>query len=187
MVAAIAIVTVTVAATARAGGAGSASKAPRPVKAYAGQVVISPDVPPARFADLPAFLAANAVEGGHYELLHWDVHFVGVIAKPTDKVTLEVANPADPKTGPLISIELAVKRMVVIGHFTPTKAAGFAADTPYTVSLAVGKSTVAKAELVLRPITACRATSSTARPGRSCSAIASSRSPRTARPRSGSS
>jgi len=127
------------------------------LKPYAGQVVLSPDAPSSNFNELPAFLKANFDKSGHYELVKWDVNFVGVLAKPADKVTLVVTDPSakpDAGTTELISIELASARSVVIGHFTPTKAAGFAEGKPYAVTLVSitgsGKVVVAKAELVLR-------------------------------------
>ena len=122
-----------------------------PLKSFAGQIVLSPDAPSSNFSELPAYLKANADKSGHYELLHWDVNFVGVLAKPAAKVTLVVTDPAT-KTA-LVEIELASSRAVVIGHFKPTKAAGFTAGAIYAVTLvtsAPGKAVVAKAELVLR-------------------------------------
>jgi hypothetical protein len=122
-----------------------------PLKSFAGQIVLSHDAPSPSFSELPAYLKANADKSGHYEMLHWDVNFVGVLAKPADKVTLVVTDPAT-KTA-LVEIELAASRQVVIGHFKPTKAAGFAAGTVYAVTLVTlgsGKTVVAKAELVLR-------------------------------------
>jgi len=158
--------------------AGNARAEDKSLKPYAGRVVMSPDTPPTTFDKLPEFLAANLSKDDTYELIKWDVNFVGVLAKPTDKVTLEVrpaVAPAprsdkkpDPKTPkkddakkdgpkkdepkpdePLVSIELTVNRLVVIGHFAPTKAAGFAAGGHYTVSLVAGKAVVAHGELVL--------------------------------------
>jgi hypothetical protein len=117
------------------------------LKAYAGQVVMSPDTPPSRFDDLPAYVKANLAKDARYELRKWDVNFIGVLAKATDKVTLVVGDKDDKE---LIKIELPVKRLVVIGHFAPTKAANFAAGKPYDVTLVAGKAVVAKATLVLR-------------------------------------
>jgi hypothetical protein len=119
------------------------------LKAFAGQIVMSPDAPPSRFDDLPKYLKSNVTKDGHYELIKWEVNFVGVLAKPTDKVTLVVGDPAAKQDKDLISIELPVKRLVVIGHFAPTKAASFAAGKPYEVTLVAGKVVVAKAVLVL--------------------------------------
>ncbi|MEO8841041.1 MAG: hypothetical protein ABI591_22605 [Kofleriaceae bacterium] len=127
--------------------AGIAHADDKTLKPYAGQVVLSPDPPSANFNELPAFLKANYDKSAHYEFIKWDVNFVGVLAKPADKVTLVVSD--DHKTE-LISIELAASRQVVIGHFKPTKAAGFAAGKTYAVTLVSGKATVAKAELTLR-------------------------------------
>jgi hypothetical protein len=174
--------------------AGDVRAEDKSLKPYAGRVVMSPDTPPATFDKLPEFLAANLSKDDTYELIKWDVNFVGVLAKPTSKVTLEVrpaAAPApradkkpDPKKPdakkdprkddakkddakkddakkddakkdeskpdePLVSIELTVNRLVVIGHFAPTKAAGFAAGGHYVVALVAGKAVVAHGELVL--------------------------------------
>jgi hypothetical protein len=86
--------------------------------------------------------------------MKWDLNFVGVLAKPADKVTLLVSAPADKKAdaipAPLISIELTPTHGVVIGHFKPTKAAGFAIDNVYAVTLVSGAKVVGKAELVFR-------------------------------------
>src|SRR3954463_2600401 len=104
------------------------------LKPYAGHVVLSPDAPPVSFDELPAFLKANAAKDGHYELTKWTVSFVGVLAKPADKVTLTVIDPAKPADA-LVSIELGVKRLVVIGNFKLSKAAGFELRKPYVVAL----------------------------------------------------
>ncbi|MEP6862397.1 MAG: hypothetical protein ABJE66_17360 [Deltaproteobacteria bacterium] len=130
------------------------------LKPYAGQIVLTPDTPPASFTELPTFLKIAYDKSHHYESLKWDVNFVGVLAKPADKVTLIVSDPsAKPAAGSgagsaapteLVTMELATKRQVVIGHFKPTKAAGFAAGKTYAVTLVSGKTTLAKAELLLR-------------------------------------
>ncbi|HET9991310.1 MAG TPA: hypothetical protein VFQ65_22420 [Kofleriaceae bacterium] len=133
--------------------AGTARADDKTLKPYAGQVVLTPDTPPASFNELPAFLKIAYDKSHHYESLKWDVHFVGVLAKPADKVTLIVSDPTakpDAGTTELVTMELATTRQVVIGHFKPTKAAGFAAGKTYAVTLVSGKTTLAKAELVLR-------------------------------------
>ncbi|HEY6035433.1 MAG TPA: hypothetical protein VIV58_14270, partial [Kofleriaceae bacterium] len=62
--------------------AGVAAAAPsKDLKPYAGQVVLSPDAPPAVFGELPAYLKINYDKSHHYESLKWDVNFVGVLAK----------------------------------------------------------------------------------------------------------
>lgn len=116
------------------------------LKPYAGHVVLVHDTPPATMAELPAFLKTAFDKSDHYEFIKWDIDFVGVLAKPADKVTLVVL---DGKTQ-LASLDLATARNVVIGHFTPTKAAGFVVGKPYAVTLVSGKTTLAKAELLLR-------------------------------------
>jgi hypothetical protein len=115
------------------------------LKPYAGQLVLANDTPPSTLGDLPAFLAANLAKDAHYELLKWDVNFVGVLAKDAERVTFVVADDK----APLVTIDLGAKRRVVVGHFTPTKAAGFATNKVYAVTLLVGKAVAAKAELVL--------------------------------------
>src|SRR3954471_5732905 len=114
--------------------AGVAAAAPaddHALKPYAGQIVLTPDTPPASFTELPAFLKIAYDKSHHYESLKWDVNFVGVLAKPADKVTLIVSDPsAKPAAGSgsgsaapaeLVTMELATTRQVVIGHFKPTK------------------------------------------------------------------
>jgi hypothetical protein len=130
--------------------AGIAYADDKTLKPYVGQVVLSPDTPSANFNELPAFLKANYDKSSHYEFMKWDINFVGVLAKPADKVTLIVSDPSVKPAAQLISIELASARQVVIGHFKPTTAAGFAAGKTYAVTLVSGKATVAKAELALR-------------------------------------
>src|SRR5258706_4996415 len=98
------VVAVVVAVVALVGVARADDKALKP---YAGQIVLSPDTPPTSFDELPAFLKANAVKAGRYELTKWDVNFVGVLAKSADKVTLAVADPTK-KDDALVSIELNV-------------------------------------------------------------------------------
>jgi len=121
------------------------------LKPYAGQVVLSPDTPPTSFSELPGFLKINFDKSHHYESLKWDVNFVGVLAKPADKVTLIVSDPtAKSDASQLVTMELSTTRDVVIGHFKPTAAAGFSAGKTYAVTLTSGKTTLAKAELVLR-------------------------------------
>jgi hypothetical protein len=128
-------------------GASAHADDDKALKPYAGQLVLATDTPPATLSELPAFLAANLAKDAHYELLKWDVNFVGVLAKDSERVTFVVADPAD--KSPLVTIDLGAKRRVVVGHFTPTKAAGFAPNKVYAVTLVVGKAVVAKAELVL--------------------------------------
>ena len=130
--------------------AGIAHADDKALKPYAGQVVLSPDAPSGNFNELAAFLKANFDKSAHYEFMKWDINFVGVLAKPAEKVTLVGSDPSAKPAAELISIELASSRQVVIGHFKPTKAAGFAAGKTYAVTLVSGKATVAKAELALR-------------------------------------
>src|SRR5690242_448033 len=114
------------------------------LKAYEGQVVISPDSVPTTGDQLPAFLKANATKDHSYELIKgppWDINLVGVLSKDpgTSPVTLviveKVAKKPDPKSDkktkakkadapadkpadkppePLLSIELTSKRQLVV-------------------------------------------------------------------------
>lgn len=124
-------------------------------KTYAGQIVISPDPTPTAAGELAAYLAANAVKGGHYELIKgppWEVHLVGVLAKDPGArpVTLIVTDASDAKAAPLLTTELTATRRIVIASTTATIAAGFAANKTYALRLVLGKTVLAKAELRLR-------------------------------------
>lgn len=132
----------------------STARAGDPLKPYAGTIVIAIDAPPATAAELPAFLAANAVKSGGYDLIKgppWPMHLVGVLAKDTSKqITLSFADKGDPRLAPLVSIPLSSKGRVVIAHTEATTAAGFAAGKTYVVRLMLDKTVLAKAEVTLR-------------------------------------
>jgi hypothetical protein len=122
---------------------------------YAGNVVISPDAPPATVAELPGYLKANLSPDGKYEVLHgppWPFHLVAVLARPAASVRLEITDPADPKAAPLLSAPFSLPgdKKLLLAEATPTIAAGFAANHTYLVRILTGKKLVAKAELRLR-------------------------------------
>ncbi len=124
------------------------------MKPYVGNIVISPDVPPTAASELPAYLAANHVKAGGYDLIKgppWPMHLVGVLPKPLAKpILLVFTDKADSKQTPLIAIEVASKQRIVIAHTAATVAAGFAANKTYVVRLMRGKVVLARAELTLR-------------------------------------
>jgi hypothetical protein len=145
---ALALVMVVVALVAPA----RADKADKTFKPYAGRLVISPDTPPATLDELPGFLQFNLAKDNAYDLVKcppWPFHMVGVLAKDAKKVTLVVADKADKKLTPLLSIELTPMRKIVIAHSEATIAAGFAANKTYVVRLLNGKTVLAKSELTL--------------------------------------
>jgi hypothetical protein len=124
------------------------------LKPYAGKIVISPAAPPTAATELPAYLAANAVKDGSYDLTKgppWPMHLVGVLARDATKpVTLVFADKADKKLAPLFAIQVSSTKRVVIAHTEATVAAGFAAGKTYLVRLMFGKVVLARAELTLR-------------------------------------
>jgi hypothetical protein len=114
--------------------------------------VISPDTPPGTLDELPGFLKANLSKDNAYDLIKgppWPFHMVGVLAKDAKQVTLQVADKADKKLAPLLSIDLTPMRRIVIAHTEATIAASFAANKTYVVRLLSGKTVLAKSELTL--------------------------------------
>lgn len=139
---------------------------------YAGQVVISRDPVPLSAGDLPKWLAENATNDHHYELIKtWTINLAAVLTKdPGERqVTLVVVEKVDPPPKrtkpkddtkdkptevkppePLISIELSAKRKIVAAHATATPAAGFAAGKLYAVQVMLDHAVLASADLTLR-------------------------------------
>lgn len=138
---------------------------------YAGQVVISRDPVPGSAGELPKWLAENASNDHHYELIKtWNINLAAVLTKdPGERqVTLVVVEKVDPppkqtKTKddkdkkaevkppePLISIELSAKRKILAAHATATAAAGFAAGKLYAVQVMLDHAVLASADLTLR-------------------------------------
>ncbi len=139
------------------GIAGADPKPPRDdgMRAYAGQLVISPDPAPSTKGELAAHLKANATKDRHYELIKgppWDINLVGVLPKDasTTPVTLVFADADDKKLATLQSIDVASKDGLVIAHTTATTAAGFEANKTYVVRLMRNTRSLARATLKLR-------------------------------------
>jgi hypothetical protein len=133
-----------------------ASADEKALRAYDGQIVISPDPAPANIDELHAYLKANATKDRHYELIKgppWEINLVGMLAKDpgTSPVSLVFWDAADKQRTPVQSIEVPSKRRVVIARTTATTAAGFELEKTYVVELRLGKLSLAKATLKLRP------------------------------------
>src|SRR5215218_1458015 len=131
--------------------AGLALADDKALRAYDGQIVISPDRAPANLDELAAFLKANATPDRRYELIKgppWDVNLVGVLSKDpgTSPVTLVFSDPAAPKAPPIASIEVSSKRRLVLARTTATIAAGFEANKTYVVQLMQKTTALARAE-----------------------------------------
>jgi hypothetical protein len=123
------------------------------LRQYDGQIVISPDPIPKVADDLPGFLKAQAAKDGHYELIKgppWTIHLIGFLSKDpgTAPVKLELAEKGA-KTA-MHSLDVSVKRKIVVTSTTATTAAGFEANKTYLVQLVAGGVVLAKAELLLR-------------------------------------
>lgn len=135
-------------------GLGAPAHADRALAPYVGTIVISPDAPPTAASELPAYLAANAVKGGAYDLTKgppWPMHLVGVLSKDvTRPLTLVFTDKANAKLAPLFAIEVPATRRIVIAHTEATVAAGFSTGKTYVVRLMRGKAVLARAELTLR-------------------------------------
>ncbi len=135
---------------------GTARGDDRAAKQHAGTIVISPDPVPTEASALAAWVKANVVKGGAYELIRgspWEVHFAGFLAKDPGKrgVMLVITDASDAKAAPIAALDVTATRRVVIGHLTATSAAGFVEGTTYAVRLVAGKTVLARCTLRLRP------------------------------------
>lgn len=134
-------------------GAMSAHADDRALRRYAGKLVISPDAPPPTTSELPAYLAANVTADAHYEVIEgspWPFHVTAVLAKAAPRVTLVIVDPADRKAAPLLSVDVAATKTLVLARAEATTAAGFVANKTYVVRLVAGTKQVARATLKLR-------------------------------------
>ncbi|MBS1123787.1 MAG: hypothetical protein H6Q90_6015 [Deltaproteobacteria bacterium] len=136
--------------------AGLASADSKGVRAYQGQIVISPDPAPSTSDELAGYLKANATKDRRYDLIKgppWEINLVGVLPKRTDSapVTLVFAAVTDKQPNTTIqSIEVPAKKGLVIAHTTATIAAGFESNRTYVVRLMRKTKVLARAELTLR-------------------------------------
>lgn len=136
--------------------AGIAHADDRLVKQHAGKIVISPDPVPTEAGALAAYVRANLVKDGAYELIKgapWEINLVGFLARAPGKrqVTLVIADAGDPKAAPLAVLEVASQQRIVISRAIATAAAGFEEGTTYAVRLMLGKLVLARCTLKLRP------------------------------------
>ena len=125
------------------------------LRAYDGQIIISPDKVPTDADALHTFLQANATKDRRYALIKgppWDINLVAVLSKEpaAGPVTLVFADAADKKLTPLQSIDVSSKNRLVLAHTSATIAAGFAANKTYVVQIIQKTTTLARAELELR-------------------------------------
>ncbi len=136
--------------------AGLASADSKGVRAYRGQIVVSPDPAPSTTDELASYLKANATKDRRYELIKgppWEINLVGVLPKVSDSapvvLVFAVATDKQPTT-PIQSIEVPSKKGLVIAHTTATIAAGFESNKTYVVRLVRKTKVLASAELTLR-------------------------------------
>jgi len=125
------------------------------VRAYAGQIVISPDPVPTEASELAEFVKINVTADHKYALIKgspWTINLVGFLTKDrgTGPVVLVFSDVEDAKATPIDSLEVSSRRRIVISTATVTAAAGFVEGKTYLVRLMRGKATLAKAELELR-------------------------------------
>lgn len=125
------------------------------LRAYDGQIIISPDPIPSSLDQLRVFLKANATPDRRYELIKgppWDVNLVGVLSKDPGAapVTLVITDTADKKATPLHSGEHTTKHRLLMVTVKATTAAGFDANRTYRVQILLKEQTLASAELKLR-------------------------------------
>jgi len=127
------------------------------LRAYDGQIVISPDPVPTTEGELATYLQANATKDGHYELIKgppWKIHLIGFLAKDpgTKAVTLQFIDPSDKdkKAAPLQAIDVPARRRMVVANTSATTQAGFEANKTYLVQLVSDGKPLAKATLALR-------------------------------------
>ena len=98
-------------------------------KPYVGRIVVSPDVPPSVYEELPRFLKINFQADDSYEVIGgapWKINFVAVLGKDVKTVTLQLVDKADKKGTPTETLELTPKRRIVLASIEATVAAGFA-------------------------------------------------------------
>ncbi len=125
------------------------------LKPYIGKLVLSPDPQPKDSNELPTYLKFNYSKDGQYELIKgppWPLHVTYVFAKPVKEVTLVIADKADKKLTPLVSVPVTLSgdRKLLMTQATATTEAAFEAHKTYLVRLMQGKKVLAKADVLLR-------------------------------------
>ncbi len=137
------------------GGTPPAAADPKLARQYAGRIVISPDPAPTVASELPAYVTANLVKDGPYELIKgspWQVHLVGFLAQGAGKgpLMLVLADAADPKLVPIDTLEVGAKGRLVITSTKLTTAAGYVVNKTYAVRLMRNQTVLARTALKLR-------------------------------------
>lgn len=124
------------------------------VRKHAGHIVISPDPVPEDAAQLAEFVKTNLAKDRNYDLYEgppWEVNLVAFLSKSPGKeaVTFEITEAKDPKQRMVISRAPARGRLVIMS-LSATTAAGFEAGKTYSVRMYVGKTVLARCQLLLR-------------------------------------
>lgn len=124
------------------------------VRKHAGHVVISPDPVPEDAAQLAEFVKANLAKDRNYDLYQgppWQVNLVAFLTKDPGKeaVTFEITDAKDPKQL-LVTSRAPARGRLVIMSLSATTAAGFETGKIYSVRMRVGKTVLARCQLLLR-------------------------------------
>ena len=124
------------------------------VRRYAGHIVISPDPIPEEMTELATFVKANLAKDRKYDLYKgppWVVNLVAFLSKDYGKeaVTFQITDPKDPKKSLVVS-RAPTRGRIVIMSLEATTAAGFEMGKTYAVRMTVGKTVLARCELLLR-------------------------------------
>lgn len=127
---------------------------PKLVRRHAGHIVISPDPVPVDVAELAVFVKTNLAADRHYDLYKgppWDVNLVAFLSKDPGKedVTFRITDAKDPKQTLVVSRAPARGRLVIMS-LSATTAAGFEVGKTYSVRMTVGKTVLARCQLLLR-------------------------------------
>jgi hypothetical protein len=124
------------------------------VRKHAGHIVISPDPVPEDEAQLAVFVKTNLAKDRTYDLFQgppWQVNLVGFLSKDPGKeaVTFEITDAKDPKQV-LVTSRAPARGRLVIMSLSATTAAGFESGKTYSVRMRVGKTVLARCQLLLR-------------------------------------
>ncbi len=130
---------------------GSATAGDKLVRKHAGHIVISPDPVPEDEASLTAFVKTNLAKDRKYDLYKgppWEVNLVAFLSRSPGKeaVTFEIT---DAKQTLVISRAPARGRLVIMS-LSATTAAGFEVGKTYSIRMRVGKTVLARCQLLLR-------------------------------------
>ncbi len=121
------------------------------VRKHAGHIVISPDPVPEDEAQLAAFVKTNLAKDRNYDLYAgppWQVNLVAFLSKSPGKeaVTFEITDGKQT----LVTSRAPARGRLVIMSLSATTAAGFEVGKTYSVRMRVGKTVLARCQLLLR-------------------------------------